>query len=187
MKGPLTGVYRWVLYSIGTSALVLALALHVHRLNSRIADLEQAPALSRGQRIAPFRAEAMTGNTVEIGFDSIAPRRLFAFVSPDCPFSMDSVPELNRAAERLGSQRVEILGILIGSPGKQKAHRLAESIRFPLVALGASDLAVFGRWKVPQAVLVDRYGRVQFSQTGQFSEATTDEILSALSRGGRLP
>ena len=89
------------------------------------------------------------------------------FLSPGCPISNGSIPELNRLAASFGSRGVEFFGIVADGAESRAAasdHYRAYEPAFPMLFDASGDwLRRLQPTHVPQCFVIDRDGRVRYS------------------------
>lgn len=123
-----------------------------------------AYCLARGDRLIPFSATDMDGNSVElekiIGNQPV----MLVFWASWCPNCTREVPKINSYVESLGKKGMKFIGINIGyndSPARARAFMEKTKMTYPNIF--DKDRTITGQYKifgVPTIIIADKSGKV---------------------------
>ena len=167
---------------VAAAALVVALAVQKRSL---LVQIEQAAVRARdpypGFYVPAIDAETLAGDTVRVG--ECAPGRtqlLFVFATT-CEHCRASLPAWRRIASELSNEfGVEVYGISVDSVEATRAFVTQHNLGFPVVSFVDPKLrALYRSGIVPQTVVLDAQGMVNYARLGAVTEnATVDSILA---------
>ena len=176
----------WMLLSMTVLTLVsLAIkhsALRENYLAHRRADMR----IQQGSYVPPFRAVAVSGDSVAIGEPPLGTRQVLFLLNSACPFCRATLPRWKEIATKLAtpsftSVRAEVVGLTTDSLSVAERYSKANQPGFPVVVLPTSNLkSLYRAYVVPQTVILDQEGRVVFARHGVISTSEAiDSIVTA--------
>ncbi len=177
------------------SILILVLALQNRSIKAEYSQLlDQNRWLQVGSHVPRFTAAAQDGSPVTVGEGETGKRQLLFMMSAKCSFCSASVPAWQKIAQRLsGSSEVEVVGVSLDSAHVMRGYVREHNLQFPVVNFPAPKFMDFYRvTAVPQVVLLDHEGRVEYLRKGSLTAAiAVDSVLTILDlkggAAGRLP
>lgn len=104
-----------------------------------------------------------------------------------CPPCLEEIPLLAAAQDRYGNQGLQIIGIALDDSDAVRRFGDDVGINYPSLLAPDSGLELMERFgnrgSLPFSVLVDRYGRVQTTKLGAYTENELDNALETLLQG----
>jgi len=171
-----------VIALVGASALVVILAFQKRALIDRQQELA---ARSRdpqpGFYVPAIDIETVTGEPVRLGESAEGFVQMLFVFNTTCDFCKSSVPAWKEIASQLGHNGdVHVYGVSLQSVEETKGFVSEHSIEFPVVSLTDRKLrALYRSHLVPQTVVLDPKGRVEYARVGAVTEdALIDSIIA---------
>ena len=164
------------------SALVVTLAFQKRDLMER---LQEAGARSRdphrGLYLPAVDIETVAGDSVRLGESANGGVQVLFVFNTTCEFCKASLPAWKQIASELGGKGdVQIYGVSLRSAEETEAFVSEHGIGFPVVSLTDRKLrALYRSHIVPQTVVLDSDGRVEYARVGAVTEdAVIDSIIA---------
>lgn len=171
-------------------ALILVLAARMRTLAAQNGQLRrQALVPFPGFVVPTFTGITTIGDSVVVGEmrEGSGAQVLFVF-NTQCPICKATVPHWNAIGDsvlRIGG-RVSALGMSLDSLTETVAYMRSESLRYPVVRFPDAKHAVLYRAAaVPQTLVVNSRGIVEFARIGRLDSIAIDSLFIAVKRYGR--
>ena len=104
-----------------------------------------------------------------------------------CPPCLEEIPLLAAAQDTYGDQGLQIIGIALDDGDEVRRFGDEVGINYPSLLAPDSGLELMERFgnrgSLPFSVLVDRYGRVQTTKLGAYTETELEGALETLLQG----
>ena len=113
-------------YALALWAMVFMLALSNGLLLRQNLQLRSAlkkfepGRLKVGDKVEPFSAQGLQGERIAIDFANDAPRRVFMFLSPDCPYCREQFSYWKQIIEMAPGKGFQVVALAMNSEDKAK-------------------------------------------------------------------
>jgi len=144
--------------------------------------------LQTGDQAPSFSLRMLDGTAWQLGRSGAGKPTLLVFFETDCPTCRLTLPYLNRLADSLGKDALDVIGI--SQDGERPTRELVERVpvSFPVVIdQGLRVTRLYDPVAVPTLFLLNQEGRILQTQTG-FDKEGLNTIAAAISQAvGRGP
>ena len=127
-------------------------------------------ALDQGERLIPFAAKDMKGNTVDLSAVIGKQPVMLVFWASWCPNCRSEVPKVNTLKEKYEKQGMTFLAVNVGhNDSKARARKFMEKygMKYPVIFDERSEISTKYRIRgVPTVLVANRKGIVVFKNFG---------------------
>ena len=168
--------------AVMASTLVVRLGLQKRALERRVEEL-----LTRtrdpypGFLVPPVSVESVQGDSIVLGGAAPGTLQLMFVFSTTCGSCVASMPAVKSIHAELGTNApIELFGVSVDSLEATRRYMEEHGLAFPVVSLTLRRLlALYRLRRVPQLLLLDHLGRVQYVRAGALAEAHAIDSVRA--------
>ena len=169
----------FLILAVGNVLLIRQNLRMRHALNE-LASVNAGPL--QGQKLAPFRTLAVSGDVVDVSYPGTKAKRVFIYFSPSCTFSQAQFAYWRQLLERIDRNRFEVIGLASEVENAGALRQYLESIglaappeKFRVALLPDALRRKFNLSVTPTTVVVSNDGTVEKVWQGKWSLAELKE------------
>jgi peroxiredoxin len=179
----------WYIFVVLSAGLVVLLGLKVSRLEDQLrAQQLRVFTLHRGDYGAAFEATTVDGSAVTIG-QSGTGRQVLLYLTTTCQYCIATVPAWSRSAalaDSMPDTPFRVYGVSLDDAELTRNWRAEHALDVEMVLFPSEKQ----RWlyravSVPQTIVLDEDGRVEFARPGAIEVGPALDSLVAFLRGSR--
>jgi peroxiredoxin len=181
---PSLSVLSWVVVVILTLSNVLLIRQN-GQLRAVLGELEAEQKIQVGDKLAPFRAAGLDGQSVEVRFGENEVKKVVLFSSITCPFCKKQNPGWNQLIHQIDRQKYEVLEVF---RNRERPSQIAAYLRVnspdgdsAKVLLTTDEFLQRAKLNTtPITLVVGRNGVVEKAWFGLWNDFSTAEVNSFL-------
>jgi peroxiredoxin len=138
-------------------------------------------ALQTGDKVESFSAQALTGDTVHIGYTGKEVTRVLLYFSPDCPYCHEQFAYWQELLKKVNGNNFQVIGMIGESEDKSKVKDYLQKIgcqNLRVVVLPGEARQSYKLSMTPTTLVIANDGTVEKSWVGQWNSTIASEASS---------